>query len=178
MLRLCSSCAWFVGIRPNQIAAECRWRATEPFLCTIYVENPSCDMHVRARKDEGEDVLRKGILSSCLQFWRAVREKLFSEKLFSEPGCLREAVLEKPFSDWLFYESQQRSCSGRSCLTRSGSVRGRSGRSGSANGRDTPRTYSGGASAPPQRRCSYSLHTYWETRPHGQGSQLGINDHN
>jgi len=105
-------------------------------------------------------------------------EKLFSEKLFSEPGCLREAVLEKPFSDWLFYESQQRSCSGRSCLTRSGSVRGRSERSGSANGRDTPRTYSGGASAPPQRRCSYSLHTYWETRPHGQGSQLGINDHN
>jgi len=123
VLHLYSSCAWFVGVRPNQIAAGCRWRATQPFLRTICVENPFCDLHVRARKDEGEDVLREGILSSSSQFWRAVCEKLFSEKLFSEPGCLREAVLEKPFSDWPFYESQLTSCSGRSCSTKSGSVR-------------------------------------------------------
>ena len=66
-------------------------------------------MHVRARKDEGEGVLREGILGSSSQFVRAVGEKLFSEKLFSEKlfseklfsklGCLREVVLEKPFSE-------------------------------------------------------------------------------
>ena len=66
-------------------------------------------MHVRSRKDEGEDVLREGILGSSSQFVRAVGEKLFSEKLFSEKlfseklfsklGCLREAVLEKLFSE-------------------------------------------------------------------------------
>jgi len=59
-------------------------------------------MHVRARKDEGEGVLREEILGSSSQFVRAVGEKLFSEKLFFEKlfsklGCLREAVLEKPF---------------------------------------------------------------------------------
>ena len=58
-----------------------------------------CDVHVRARKDEGEGILREGILGSSSQFVRAVCEKLCPEKLFSEPGCLREAVLEKPFSD-------------------------------------------------------------------------------
>ena len=66
-------------------------------------------MHVRALKDEGEGVLREGILGSSSQFVRAVGEKLFSEKLFSEKlfseklfsklGCLREAVLEKPYSE-------------------------------------------------------------------------------
>jgi len=54
-------------------------------------------VHVRSRKDEGEGVLREGILGSSSQFVRAVGEKLFSEKLFSKLGCLREAVLEKPF---------------------------------------------------------------------------------
>ena len=54
------------------------------------------------------------------------------EKLFSEPGCLRETVLEKPFSERPFYELQPRSFPGRSCSTRSGSVGGRSERSGSA----------------------------------------------
>jgi len=71
-------------------------------------------VHVRARKDEGEGVLREGILGSSSQFVRAVREKLFSEKLFSEKlfseklfsenlfsklGCLREVVFEKLFSE-------------------------------------------------------------------------------
>ena len=39
---------------------------------------------------------------------RAVGEKLFSEKLFSEPGSLRETILEKPFSKRSFYEVQPR----------------------------------------------------------------------
>jgi len=73
-------------------------------------------------------VLRKAILGSSSQpeshFVRAVCEKLFPEKLASEPGCLREAVLENPFSERLFYESHPRSCSGRSCSTRCGSIRG------------------------------------------------------
>jgi len=75
-------------------------------------------MHVRARKDEGERVLREGILGSSLQFVRAVGEKLFCEKLFSKLGCLREAVREKPFSAKPFYASQLRSCSYRSRSTR------------------------------------------------------------
>ena len=53
---------------------------------------------MRTRKDEGEGVLREGILGSSAQFVRAVSEKLFSEKLFSKLGCLREVVLEKLFS--------------------------------------------------------------------------------
>ena len=63
---------------------------------------------MRAHKDEGEGVLREGILGSSSQFLRAVGEKLFSDKLFSEKlfteklfskiGYLREVVLEKPFS--------------------------------------------------------------------------------
>jgi len=77
---------------------------------------------MRARKDEGEGVLREGILGSSSQFVRAVGEKLFSEKLFSKLGCLREAVLEKPFSAKLFYASQPRSCSCRSRLARTGSA--------------------------------------------------------
>ena len=83
--------------RPNPIAAGRRLRATEPFLCTICVENPFCDVHVRARRDEGEGVLREKIVGSSSQFVPAVCEKLFSEKLFSEPGCSTEPVLEKPF---------------------------------------------------------------------------------
>ena len=51
---------------------------------------------MRARKDEEEGVLREVILGSSSQFVRAGGEKLFSEKLFSEPGCLGETVLEKP----------------------------------------------------------------------------------
>ena len=34
---------------------------------------------------------------------------MFSEKLFSESSCLRETVLEKPFSERSFYELQPRS---------------------------------------------------------------------
>ena len=113
-------------------------------------------MHVQARKDEGEGVLREGILGSSSQFVRAVGEKLFSEKLFSEPGCLRETVLEKPFSERPFYELQPRSFSGRSCSTRSGSVRGRSERSGSAKAVAFQRTFSDCASAQPRRRYSFS----------------------
>ena len=69
-------------------------------------------MHVRERKDEGEGVLREGILGSSAQFVRG--EKLFSEKLFSKLGCLREVVLEKPFCAKPFYASQPGSCSWRS----------------------------------------------------------------
>ena len=73
-------------------------------LRTIWVENPPCDVHVRAHKDEGEGALREKILVLSSQFVRAVGEKLFSEKLFSKKlcsklGCLREAVLEKPSSE-------------------------------------------------------------------------------
>jgi len=49
-----------------------------------------------------------------VQFVRAVGEKLFSEKLFSKLGCLREVVLEKPFCAKPFYASQPGSCSWRS----------------------------------------------------------------
>jgi len=178
MLRLYSSCAWFVGGRPNPIAAGFQWRATEPFLRTICVENPFCDVHVRASKDEGEGVLREGILGSSSQFVRVVCEKLFSEKMFSEPGCLREDVLQKPFSERPFYKSQPRSFSGKSFSTRSGSVRGRSERSDSANGRDPPRTYSGCVSTPTRRCYSCTLHTYWEPRPRRQISRLRTDDHN
>jgi len=118
MLRLYSCCPWFVGGKPNSIAAGCQRHATEPFLCTICVENPFCDVHVRARKDEGEGVLWVGILGSSSQVVRAMCEKLFSEKLFSKPGCLREFVWEKPFSKRPFYESQARTCSCRSCSTK------------------------------------------------------------
>jgi len=117
-------------------------------------------VHVRARKDEGEGVLREEILGSSSQFVRAVGEKLFSEKLFSEPGCLRETVLEKPFSERPFYELQPRSFSGRSCSTRSGSVRGRSEISGSAKAVAFQRTFSECASAQPRRCYSYFVHMY------------------
>ena len=74
---------------------------------------------MRARKDEGEGVLREGILGSSAQFVRAVGEKLFSEKLFSEKlfsklGCLREVVLEKLFCAKPFYASRPGGCSWRS----------------------------------------------------------------
>jgi len=117
-------------------------------------------VHVRPRKDEGEGVLREGILGSSSQFVEAVGEQLFSEKLFSEPGCSRETVLEKPFSERPFYELQPRSFPDRSCSTRSGSVGGRSERSGSAKVVDFQRTFSVCASAQPRRRYSYFLHTY------------------
>jgi len=117
-------------------------------------------VHVRARKDEGEGVLREGILESSSQFVRAVGEKLFSEELFSEPGCLRETVLEKLFSERLFYELQPRIFSRRSCSTRSGSVRGRSERSCSAKAVAFQRTFSDCASDQPQSCHSYFLHTY------------------
>jgi len=89
---------------------------------TICVENPFCDMHVRARKDEGEGILREGILGSSSQFMRDLGEKLFSEKLFSKPGCLRKSCSQNPFSAKLFYASQPRSCSCRSRSTRRGSA--------------------------------------------------------
>jgi len=118
MLRVYSPWAWFVEGRPHPISCRVlmtRNRTLSPHnLC----RNPFCDVHVRARKDEEEGVLREGILGSSLQFVRAVGEKLFSEKLFSKPCCLREAVLEKPFSAKLFYASQPRSCSCRSRSTR------------------------------------------------------------
>ena len=41
---------------------------------------------------------------------RAVGEKLFSEKLFSKLGYLREVVLEKPFCAKPFYASRPGSC--------------------------------------------------------------------
>ena len=50
---------------------------------------------MRARKDEGEGVLREGILGSSAQFVRAVGEKLLSEKLFSKLGCLREELFSR-----------------------------------------------------------------------------------
>ena len=53
---------------------------------------------MRTRKNEGEGVLREGILGSSAQFVRAVGEKLFYEKLFPKLGGLREIVLEKPFA--------------------------------------------------------------------------------
>jgi len=55
-------------------------------------------VHVRACKDKGEGVLREGVLGSSARCVRAVGEKLFSEKLFSKLGYLREVVLEKLFS--------------------------------------------------------------------------------
>ena len=54
----------------------------------------------------GEGVLREGILGSSAQFVWAVGEKLFSGKMFSKLGCLREVVLEKPFGAKPFYASQ------------------------------------------------------------------------
>jgi len=70
----------------------------------------------------GEGVLREGILGLSAQFVRAVGEKLFSKKLFSKLGCLREVVLEKPFCTKPFYASQPGSCSWRSRSARRGSA--------------------------------------------------------
>ena len=125
-------------------------------------------MHVRARKDKGEGVLREGILGSSSQFVRAVGEKLFFEKLFSELGSLRETVLKKPFSERPFYELQPTNCSVRSCSTSSGSVGGRSERSGSAKAVAFQRTFSDCASAQPRRRYSYFL-TRIENQDHADG---------
>jgi len=53
---------------------------------------------------------------------RAVGENLFSEKLFSKLGCLREVVLEEPFCAKPFYASQPGSCSWGSCSVRRSSA--------------------------------------------------------
>ena len=112
----------------------------------------------RARKHEGDGVLREGILCSSSQFVRAVceklfPEKLFSEKLFSEHGCLREAVLEIPLSERPFYECQPRSCSSKIRSTRSGS-------------------------ALPRRGYSHPLHTYRKPKPRSKSPRLKTDDHN